>query len=304
MPGPARLGQRCLGVGEDEPADPALPVADGKPGELPAGPGGSVRLGHEERQLVSGGRRDVEQLQVQARDRRGGRVLLEPREEEPLQRLRVRGGLREPLLHEPAREVLAGEREPAAPEPRASSWAASAPATLRRTKRTASSPTIGSSRESPSASRSGVRRGWNGSVSWPVARSWSRAPASIPKRATSAERGSAPTSPIVARPNRASRARTSGSRERAADGNGARNEASPPGGTQTHGTAEGPGPVAAASAAANRVPAIPARGVPGRSGASAARTFARRTGSGPQSGSRPSGWTSSVPNAGSAPSSG
>jgi hypothetical protein len=118
MPRPARLGQRRLGIGEGQPAHPPLPVADGQPGKLPAEPGGRVRLGHEERELVAGGGRDVEQLQVQARDRRGWRVLHEPREEEPFQRLRVRGGFRESLLHDPPREVLAGEREPARPERR------------------------------------------------------------------------------------------------------------------------------------------------------------------------------------------
>ncbi len=65
--------------------------------------------------------------------------------------------------------------------------------------------------EMPSAIRSGVLRGRNRSVSSPRARACSSAPSS-PNRATSAERGSSATAPIVRSPNRASRARMSTSR--------------------------------------------------------------------------------------------
>ena len=79
-------------------------------------------------------------------------------------------------------------------------------------------------------SRSGARRGRNGSSSSPRARAWIRAPSS-PNRATSAVRASSATAPIRRRPNRVSRARTSGSGVSRPDGCGARKPASPPGGT-------------------------------------------------------------------------
>ena len=55
----------------------------------------------------------------------------------------------------------------------------------------------------------------------------------------------------------------------------------------------------AAVVAAKRVPATPIRGGPGRTGPSADAIRSARTGSGPQSRSSPSAWTSSRPNAGS-----
>ena len=67
---------------------------------------------------------------------------------------------------------------------------------------------------------------------------------------------SSATAPIRRSPNRVSRARTSGSAVRRPDGCGARNAASPPGGTRTgaSGRAEDGG-----DRRANRVPAMPAR---------------------------------------------
>jgi hypothetical protein len=80
-------------------------------------------------------------------------------------------------------------------------------------------------------------------------------------------------------------------------GSGARKAASPSGRT-----IRGSGGVAlaAATVAANRVPAIPGRGAPGRIGARAATRRPTSSGSPPHSRSRPSTWTSSRPNAGSA----
>ena len=45
LPRPAPLGERRLGVGDDDPADAVLPVGQGEPGELPAEPGRRARPG-------------------------------------------------------------------------------------------------------------------------------------------------------------------------------------------------------------------------------------------------------------------
>ncbi len=170
------------------------------------------------------------------------------------------------------------------------------------TKRSGSRSSAAGSMGSASVRRSGVRRGQNGSSSSPRDRAWIRAPSS-PKRATNADRASSAMAPIRRRPNRVSLARTSGSGVSRPDGCGARKAASPPGGT-TIGSAGRAR--TAAIVAAKRVPAIPARISPCMppAGPVSARPSAEtsrpmRIGSGPQSGSRPSIWTSNSPKPGS-----
>ena len=150
--------------------------------------------------------------------------------------------------------------------PRACSWSARVAASRWRTNRTASSSSAGGSSGRASANRSAVRRGLKRSVSSPRARACSLAPSS-PKRATSADRGSSATEPIVRRPKRARRARMSASRVSRRAGYGARNRPSSPGGTRIGGPPSGAW--AAATLAAKLVPATPARGGPGSSGARA-----------------------------------
>ena len=151
--------------------------------------------------------------------------------------------------------------------PRASSWSASADAEPVEHEPERVELLDGGSIGRASASRSGARRGRNGSISSPRARAWSRAPSS-PNRATSAERGSSATAPILPQPEPREPGPDVRVRGEERAGCGARKAASSPGGTRT-GSPSSPAS-AAATVAANRVPAIPARGIPGSTPASAA----------------------------------
>ena len=188
-------------------------------------------------------------------------------------------------------------RRPPGPVPSA---ARSGPTAIRwRTKRSGSRSSAAGSIGSARVSRSGVRRGRNGSSSSPRARAWIRAPSS-PNRAISADRGSSAMAPIRRRPNRTSLARTSGSVVSSLDGCGARKSASASGGTTMGASGRA---WIAAIVAANRVPAMPARmpppSTPPSEPASAPVSRSIRTGSAPHNGSRPSTWTSNNPKAGS-----
>ncbi len=159
----------------------------------------------------------------------------------------------------------------------------------RRTNRTASSSRPAARWGGRRTTRSGIRRGRNGSISSPRARAWIRAPSS-PNRATSAERASSATAPIRRSPNRASRARTSGSGVSSPAGYGARNAASrmPRAARAPRCGAVRTAPRSAggrrgerlrsampSAVAADRVPAIPARAASGRT-VGARRSAARR----------------------------
>ena len=177
-----------------------------------------------------------------------------------------------------------------------------------------STSATGGSIGSDIASRSGARRGRNSSVSSPRARAWIRSP-SGPNRATTAERGSSATEPIVRSPNRSRRPRTSGERLNNAEASGARNAASSRGSTRSRGRPAGAAPlrpaaaplpplpplplrpaIPAATAAENRVPPIPASGAPGSTSRSKPHARSAIRVSEPQSRSRPSSWISIRPN--------
>ena len=189
---------------------------------------------------MADGRLDAGQLQLDPRDRCRRRRPLEPGEEESLDRLGVGGRLGEALLDDRAQQECPQGRTLRSSVSRRSARAAAMPRRCELIGERAGEPvedeaerletprpagSIGRARRS----RSGARRGRNGSISSPRARAWSRPPSS-PNRATSAVRGSSATAPIRRSPKRASRARMSGSGVSSDAGNGARNGASPPGG--------------------------------------------------------------------------
>ena len=111
-PRPAILRQRRFRIGDGDPTDAILAVGQGEPGELPAEPGRPRGLWHEQRELLAGGRGRAPELQLQALDRGDRRLPFEPGEQQTLDRLRVRGGLREALLDlDPRRRVARREGE-------------------------------------------------------------------------------------------------------------------------------------------------------------------------------------------------
>ncbi|MBA3876338.1 MAG: hypothetical protein C0498_05285 [Anaerolinea sp.] len=105
---PAALRQRSLRVRDHNPANPIRPERQRQPGELPAQPGVPERLGHEELELLASRGLRAGQLQLQAGERCGRRRPLDPGEEEPLDRLDIRGRFREARLH----DELAGRARP------------------------------------------------------------------------------------------------------------------------------------------------------------------------------------------------
>ena len=318
-PRPAQLGEGRLRIGDVHPPDPVLPERQGQPRELPLEPGAPGGLWREQRELLPGSRGGAVQPQREPGDRGRWRGPLEAGEQQALDRLGVGGGLREALLDvQLARRAGQGEGQV---EVQVEASPARRPGRAPRAGRSGPRPAGGGRSGvapgprwrvrsgAPGARCSGARRGRNGSSSWPRARAWIRAPSS-PNRATRADRARSATGPIRRNPNRVSRARTSGSAVRRPDGCGARNSASPPGGTRSgdagpgqdggHGRAEpgagDPGPDLARGRARRLRPPSP---VSPRTRPSASTSRATRTGSGPHSASRPSTWTSNSPNAAS-----
>ena len=165
-PRPAALGQWRLGVGDRDPPDPVLSERQGEPGKLPARPGAPSRLWHEQRELLTGRRSRAIQLQGKAGDRGRWRSPFQVRKQQALDRLGVRGRLREALLDlDPRRRPGRGERQvqlqtswarSAAPAPRRSVARRARPTSRWRTKRSGSSSSTGGSIGSPRASRSGA----------------------------------------------------------------------------------------------------------------------------------------------------
>ena len=98
QPPPTSLGQGRFGVGELDPTDPILPVGEGESGELPAEPGGTRGLGNEQGELLTGGRGDLGELELDPGDRGRRWLPLEPGEQEPIDRLTLGRGLGEALF--------------------------------------------------------------------------------------------------------------------------------------------------------------------------------------------------------------
>jgi hypothetical protein len=88
------------------------PERDLEPGQLPGEPRTVGSLGREQRQLLALRHIHQAQLQLQPGDGGRGRSLLETGEEQPLDRLGIRRGLREALFEtQPGRGASTGERE-------------------------------------------------------------------------------------------------------------------------------------------------------------------------------------------------
>ena len=109
-PRPAGLGEWRLRVRDRDPPDAVLPVGQGQPRELPAEPCRSRGLWHEQRQLLAGRLGRATQLQLQPLDRGRRRLPFQPREQQALDGLGVRGGFRKALLDlDPRRRPPRGE---------------------------------------------------------------------------------------------------------------------------------------------------------------------------------------------------
>ena len=305
-PGPAALGQRRLGIEDLDAPDPVVAVGQGEARQLPrearaverpgartAGAAGRPPGSRPRAPAPAGRRRPA------AAFARGGRGAAA---RSPRRRRSARGSGSRPGAPAgcpsgaKARSRSRRSRPRSAARPRAARLAPRATASRRSTNRIASSSATAGSIGSPRTSRSGARRGRNGSTSSPRERDPIRPPSS-PNLATSADAASSATWPIRRRPNRRSRARNVRVRREQGARAGARGTPPPrPAGTETsapglggegrHGRRE--------ARAGDPRPRLAGERPPSRAPRRCARPA---TGSGPQRPSSPSIWASSSPNA-------
>ena len=267
-PGPARLGQRRLGIGDVHAPDAILPEGQGEPGELPVEPGAARRLGREQRELLTGRRRRAVQLEDQPGDRGRRRGPLEAGEQQALDRLGLGGRLGEALLDVQLggrpREGEGQVQVQVEPRPRGRQPARDELAGQRRGE-----PMEDEAERLEILGRRARGAGRAGAVPAPGAAGTARAPRRAPGRGSGRpprRTGRPAPTGRARRPGRSgagrsgsSRARTSGSAVSSPDGCGARKAASPPGGTRFG----APGRArTAATVALKRVPAMPARMCP------------------------------------------
>ena len=221
LPPPAGLGSGASVSASSDSPHPVRTKRDREAGQLPAEACVPRGLRREQRELLAARRLHERQLQLQTRDGGwGGASSSRARSRRSMASASAVGSgrrcsRRSPVGYHGARTPGRGSRRGVPVPPRDPSPQAGPPTWPRAVAGEADrlQSLAGGSSERPRAIRSGALRGRNARFSSPRARACSSAPSS-PNRATSADRGSSATAPIVRRPNRASRDRTSASRVR------------------------------------------------------------------------------------------